>query len=605
MRVLRTISRLAPGAFLLACAAEPPMVSFDDATAGSGVDFDHVKGSAGDYFLIETMAAGGAFADFDSDGHLDIYLVNGFDLAGIPSRLTNVEKRVGNTWWTRGAMEARGTAPADPDSYAVKLSPASGTEAAANVMYRNSRDGTFTDATAAAGAADRGYGFGCAVADYDNDGDQDLYVTNYGANVFYRNAGDGSFADATAEAEVEAPQWSTSAAFFDYDNDGSLDLYIAGFLDFTPMTNRVCGGVVRTDPEGLMAISDYTRSYCAPKDSYGGVPDVLYRNETDGSFADVSVRAGIANPEGKGLGVVAWDYDRDGDQDLFVANDGMANYLYRNEGDGTFADVALQAGMAFNGEGRAEACMGVDLGDYDNDGDFDLFTTNFSHETNTLYASGGERFRDMTAASGLAQPSWRVLGFGTGFFDYDNDGDLDLYVANGHILERIPLFQPGVEFAQPDQLFANRGGSFADVSDSSGTWFAAREVGRGAAFGDYDNDGDLDLLVTNCGGPAKLLRNRGGNRRNWSMIRTVGSRGNRDGIGAEVRLVSGGLSQIRVVQGGSSYLSAGDRRLHFGLGSKTRIDTVEVRWPGGGLERFHDLPVNQLLTLKQDRGTLE
>ena len=596
------ISRFAGGALLLACASEPPPpVRFEDAAAGSGIDFDHVKGSAGDYFLIETMAAGGAFADFDGDGHLDIYLVNGFDLGGIPSRLTNVEKRVGNTWWTRGAMEARGSAPAGPDSYAVLLVPAAGVEAGADVMYRNDRDGTFTDVTAAAGAAEKGYGFGCAVADYDNDGDQDLYVTNYGDNAMYRNAGDGSFADATAEADVDAPQWSTSAAFFDYDNDGSLDLYVASFLDFTPMTNRVCGGVVRTGPGGLMAISDYTRSYCAPKDSYGGVPDVLYRNEGDGSFADVSVQAGIANPGGKGLGVVTWDYDRDGDQDLFVANDGMANYLYRNEGDGTFTDVALQAGMAFNGEGRPEACMGVDLGDFDGDGDFDLFTTNFSHETNTLYAGDGERFRDMTAAAGLARPSWRVLGFGTGFFDYDNDGDLDLYVANGHILERIPLFQPGVEYAQPDQLFANRDGSFTDVSDSSGAWFATREVGRGAAFGDYDNDGDLDLLVTHCGGPAKLLRNEGGNRRNWSMIRTVGSRGNRDGIGAEVRLVAGGLSQVRVVQGGSSYLSAGDRRLHFGLGSRTRIDTVEIRWPGGELQLFHDLPANEMLTLKQDR----
>ncbi len=544
------ISRFAAGAFLLACAAEPPRpVRFEDATAGSGIDFDHVKGSAGDYFLIETMAAGGAVADFNGDGHLDLYLVNGFDLGDIPSRLTNVENRAGNTWWTRGAPEARETAPADPDSYAVRLAPAAGVEVAANVIYRNDRDGTFTDVTAAAGAADRGYGFGCAVADYDNDGDQDLYVTNYGANAMYRNAGDGSFSDVTAEADVEAPQWSTSAAFFDSDNDGSLDLYIAGFLDFTPMTNRVCGGVVRTDPQGLMAISDYTRSYCAPRDSYGGVPDVLYRNE----------------------------------------------------GDGSFADVALQAGMAFNGEGGAEACMGVDLGDFDNDGDFDLFTTNFSHETNTLYANAGKRFRDMTAAAGLAQPSWRVLGFGTGFFDYDNDGDLDLYVANGHILERIPLFQPGVEFAQPDQLFANRGGSFADVSDSSGAWFATREVGRGAAFGDYDNDGDLDLLVTHCGGPARLLRNEGGNRRNWSLIRTVGRSGNRDGIGAEVRLVAGGLSQIRVVQGGSSYLSAGDRRLHFGLGSRTRIDTVEIRWPGGEPQRFHDLPVNEILTLTQDR----
>ena len=440
---------------------------------------------------------------------------------------------------------------------------------------------------------------GCAATDYDNDGDRDLYVTNFGCNVLYRNNGDGTFADVTVRAGVEAPQWSTSAAFFDYDNDGYLDLYVVNNVDFTIETNKICGGFVGTTPLGLLIIARRTRSYCAPAE-YAGVPDVLYRNNGDGTFADVSAAAGVANPAGKGLGVVAWDFDEDGDQDLFVANDGVANFLYRNDGDGTFTDVALQMGTAFNGEGDDEACMGVDFGDYDGDGDFDLFVTNFSYETNTLYRNDGGQFRDATAAAGLGEPSWNFLGFGTHFLDYDHDGDLDLYVANGHVLDKAHQFQSGVEYAQEHQLFRNDGsGHFAEQDTSAGAWFLAKQISRGAAFGDYDEDGDIDLLVTNCGGRARLVRNEGGNARNWLMVKTVGRRSNRDGVGARVKVVAGDLVQIGQVRSGSSYLSINDPRVHFGLGSEERVDWVEVRWPSGIVQRLEGVAANQVLVVEE------
>ena len=584
------------------CRTPPPEVRFLDATDHSGISFAHENGAAGHYFLIETMGSGGAFADFDGDGDLDIYLIDGFDLSGIYAHPVNLARRDSAYYWVRKSQPIGTPRSGDPAAYAVSLAPAAGVEISGNALYRNEGDGTFVEVGAAAGVDDKGYGMGCAVADYDNDGDQDLYVTNYGRNTLYRNRGDGTFVDATTTAGVQAPQWSTSAAFFDYDNDGHLDLYIANYVDFTIATNKVCGGFIQTNAEGLRAIGRGTRSYCAPSE-YQGVPDVLYHNEGNGAFADVSIQSGIANPAGKGLGVLAWDYDEDGDQDLYVANDGVANFLYQNQGDGTFVDVALQAGVAYNLMGESEAGMGVDIGDCDNDGDFDLFVTNFSHETNTLYRNDAGRFKDVTTVAGLGQPSWRLLGFGTNFLDYDNDGDLDLYVANGHVLDRIALFQPGVEYAQEHQLFRNDGTCrYEDISAAAGDWFARKQISRGAAFGDYDEDGDLDLLVNNCGGAARLVRNENGNAQNWSTIRVVGRRGNKDAVGARVRLVSGNRSQIRQVRRGSSYLSASDPRLHIGLGSGEAIDLLEVEWPGGRLQRFRDLPVNTVLIVEEARA---
>ena len=594
---------------LPACDLDSKAVQFADVTAQSGISFTHTNGAAGEYFLIETTGAGGAFFDYDNDGDLDVYLVDGFDLQGIRSvpinlvyqtSASSVESQ-GNHYWVRKPNpdgEARSRAAAN---YAVDLAPwpDSAGVPPGNVLYRNNGDGTFTDTGQESKTGDTGYGMGCAVADYDNDGDQDLYVTNYGPNVLYQNKGDGTFAEVAERAAVGASQWSTSAAFLDYDNDGDLDLYATNYVDFTVETNKICGGYVRTNSQGYRAIVEATRSYCAPLE-YGGVPDVLYHNNGDGTFAEVSVEAGINDPSGKGLGVVAFDYDGDGDQDLFVANDGTPNFLYQNLGDGTFENAALKKSVAHNGAGESEAGMGVDFGDYDHDGDFDLFVANFSYETNTLYRNEGMFFKDVTAAAGLADPSHRFLGFGTNFLDYDHDGDLDLYVANGHVLDKIALFQAGVEYRQEHQLFRNDGGgNYTETTAIAGEWFLHKQVSRGAAFGDYDEDGDVDVLVTNCGGVAKLVRNDGGNRGNWLMVRTVGTQSNRDGIGARVRVVAEGLEQIRQVRSGSSYLTASDPRLHFGLDYRTKIDLVEVRWPSGLVQRVEQVPVNEVLIIEE------
>ena len=586
---------------LPACDLGSRAVQFADVTAQAGISFTHTNGAAGEYLLIETTGAGGAFFDYDNDGDLDIYLVDGFDLQGIRSVPINLVYQQGDHYWVREPNQDRGARSRDAAQYAVALSPRpdSASVSPRNVLYRNNGDGTFTDTGPESKTGDTGYGMGCAVADYDNDSDQDLYVTNYGPNVLYQNNGDGTFADATEQAVVGASQWSTSAAFFDYDNDGVIDLYVTNYVDFTVETNKVCGGYVRTNSQGYRAIIEATRSHCAPLE-YGGVPDVLYHNNGDGTFADVSVAAGIDDPSGKGLGVVALDYDGDGDQDLFVANDGTPNFLYQNLGDGTFENAALKKGVAYNGVGESEAGMGVDFGDYDNDGDFDLFVANFSYETNTLYRNEGGFFKDVTAEAGLADPSHRFLGFGTNFLDYDNDGDLDLYVANGHVQDKIALFQSGVEYMQEHQLFRNDGGgSYAEASSISGEWFLHKQISRGAAFGDYDGDGDVDVLVTNCGGEAKLVRNDGGNRENWLMVRTMGTHSNRDGIGTRVRVVAEGLEQVRQVRSGSSYLTASDPRLHFGLSHRTRIDLVEVRWPSGLVHRLEQVPVNQVLVIAE------
>ena len=506
-----------------------------DVTQAAGLDFEHYNGFSGEYYYVETFGAGAAFLDVDGDGWLDLYLVNGAPLSG--------ER---------------------PDPVPV------------NRLYHNTGAGGFTDGTAASGAGHTGYGMGCAAADYDADGDVDLYVTNVGPNLLLRNEGAGRFADATAAVGGADARWGTSCGFLDYDLDGDLDLYATNYVEFDPQKNIVCaeGGI---------------RSYCEPK-FYEPVGDVLYRNE-DGQFRDVASEAGIIH-KGRGLGVALADYDLDGDTDLYVANDGTMNFLYQNQGS-RFAEVGLYAGGRYNEDGLAEAGMGVEFGDWDNDGFQDIFVTNFAQETNTLYGNDGQgQFYDITQRAGLAECSYKPLGFGTNFLDYDNDGDLDIFVANGHVMDKIAQVHPDHAYPQPNQMLCNqRGTRFVDVSAKLGPALAAAAVSRGSATADYDNDGDLDLLVTNVAAAPNLLRNDGGNRQHWLTIQL-------EALGTRVAVTAGGQRQVGERQSGGSYLSSSDPRLHFGLGEATQA-TVEIHWPDGALQTMEAVAADQILHVVQ------
>ncbi len=536
-----------------------PVVQFTDIALSSGITFRHTNGNSGRYYFLETVASGGGFIDFDGDGDLDIYLLNG---AAIP-----------------------GFVPDQPIS---------------SVLYRNDGNGSFADVTDQAGVGNvGGYGMGMAVADYDNDGDDDLFVTNYGENILYRNEGVGVFDDVTAQAGLSVPRsplFSTSAVFLDYDRDGHLDLYVCVYVEFNFDTNRRCS-------------RDGIQSYCGP-DIYEGVADLLYHNNGDGTFSDVSAKAGIANPKGKGLGVVGGDYDGDGWTDIFVANDLTPDFLYRNNGDGTFTDQALLAGVAYGEDGVARAGMGVDFGDYDRNGTPDIYVTNFSLEPNSLHRNNGNgTFTESTFGAGVGNPTLLFLGFGTAFKDFDHDGWLDLFAANGHVIDNISLFDPTITYAQTNQLFRNDGdGRFTDVSDRSGDPFQVKRVHRGAAFGDVDNDGDIDILVTTVNDVPLLLRNdgaggSGGNGGYGSLlVSTEGVRSNRNGIGARVTVVTDAQRQRREIRSGYSYLAANDLRAHFGLGASTGADSVIVDWPSGARDVVTGIEGGQWITIREDAG---
>ncbi len=532
----------------------PQLPTFAEAADESGIHFQHVYGEPPISNILESTGAGAGFFDSDNDGDLDLFLVNGLLLG------------------------EDGPQPSD-------------------ALYRNEGQGRFAEITAVAGISDGGYGMGCAAADYDNDGDQDLYVVNYGPNTLYRNEGRGHFAEVAKGAGVADPRWSVASSWFDYNNDGQLDLFVANYLDFDHRAPQ---------DRSLASLHEGYRSYPGPRD-YPDQPDALYRNLGDGTFAEVSAQVGI-NPTGaggKGMGSLATDFDFDGDVDLFVANDRTPTQLYRNDG-GHFTEMALWAGVAFDESGNPSGAMGVDAGDYDGDGRLDLFVTNFVFEYNSLYRNLGDgTFADVTAALGLALPSYQYVGWGTGFFDYDNDGWLDIFVANGHVHEDMDLLSERVSFGQPNQLFHNEGGAaFAEVSARSGPSFLVARSSRGAAFGDYDDDGDLDIAVVNVGGPAELLRNDGGNREHWLSVYLEGRSSNHSAVGARVRLQAGSLRLVREVRAGSSYTSQNDLRLHFGLGGQTRIDSLEVRWPSGRVETFADLPINSHLRFAEGHGYL-
>ena len=583
------------------CGAPERLAFFVEVAAEAGLDFRHTSGASGDYFLIETMGAGAAFFDYDNDGWLDVYLVDGFDLSPWRERLVPVNLVAGDSAGTWVVEDFRPPLRYDGrvDTSMAALRQAPGAGQTRNRLYQN-MDGAFREVTAQTGTGDLGYGMGVAVGDYDNDGRADLYVTNYGRNAFYHNQEDGTFAERAQAAGVADPHWSTSAAFFDYDNDGDLDLYVANYLDLTPDTNRLCGGAVASAGASLRVPAGQ-RTYCSPR-RYNGAPDVLFRNEGDGHFSEVAQASGVFSPFGKGLGVAAADFDSDGLLDVYVANDGTRNFFYRNRGDGTFAEAGLAAGAAYNGDGQAEAGMGVAVGDGDADGDADLLVTNFSRESNTLYRNEGDgRFADATAAAGLRGPTLLPLGFGAFFADVDNDADMDLFVANGHVLDRIALQDSQLTHAQPNQLFANDGrGTFADVSARSGPAFGLSAVSRGAAYGDGDNDGDLDLLVTNVDGAARLYRNELRSEHHWLSLRLVGTRANRDAVGARVRVFCGGAVQTRQRIGGGTYLSASDSRLHFGLGDCALVERIEITWPDGSVQERRSEPVDRFLVVEQE-----
>jgi len=529
-------------------------VQFVDVAAEVGITMMNVSGDGEQQYVVDAFIGGSAFFDYDRDGDLDLYVLNGSRVGGVADR--------------------------DPPR---------------NALYRN-EGAMFSNATEESGLGDTGWGMGIAVADYDNDGDADIYVTNYGSNALYENRGDGAFADVARRAGVSGVEpFSTGCAFFDYDRDGDLDLYVANYVDFdhfmetTPDRRHEWRGLtVHFGPHGMK-----------------GAADVFYRNEGGGVFSDATAAAGMVDGDLLyGLGVVAGDYDNDGDSDIYVANDTGPNYLYENSGDGTFTDVAWMKGAAYGEGGVSQGCMGIAYGDYDNDTYSDILVTNFWEETNTLYHNdGGQFFSDLTFDAGVGLESFQFLAWGTEFFDYDNDGDKDLFVANGHVYPQIDRANLGVRYAQTNQLFENVGdGRFAEVSQTSGAGLRIEKVSRGAAFGDYDEDGDLDIFVLELNDLPTLLRNDGGDRNNYLLVRTEGTQSNRDGIGARVKLTCGNVTQIGEVRSGASYLSHNDSRLHFGLGECPTVDRLEVSWPSGLVESFENLPANRVLLIREGRG---
>ena len=434
---------------------------------------------------------------------------------------------------------------------------------------------------------------GACAGDYDNDGLVDLYVTNYGANVLYRNLGGGRFQEVPGAGGAGSPLWSTSCAFIDVDSDGYLDLFVTSYVQADRANNKFCG---KTSPPRM-------RGYCSPL-AYDPAPSVLYRNTGTGAFEDVSVKAGIAAYRGNGLGVAVTDVDEDGWPDVFVANDGMPNFLFRNTGKGTFEEVGLLAGVSVAADGKARAGMGTAFGDYDGDGKLDLVVTNHEYEMHSLFAGlGGGVFTDVTLESGLGPLTLPYVGFGVAFLDFDNDTKRDLAIVNGNVVDNIAEFRKGARHAQPKLLLRNVGSRFRRVVQA-GPGFATEMVGRALAKGDIDNDGDLDLLVTNNGGAVQLLLNEGGNRNNALLVRAIGTKSNRDGVGARLRLKVGALTLVDQVTSGSSYLAQHDLRVHFGLGAAAKSDRLEIAWPSGRVDVMENLPVNHVITIREGEGEI-
>jgi hypothetical protein len=531
----------------------PGSVQFANLTAQAGIKFVHYPGNKGTAIIREVFGPGVCVGDFDGDGWQDIYFVNGRDLYG------------------RG-ISVR------------------------NALYHNNGDGTFTDVTDSAGVPGTGYGLGCVWGDYDNDGFPDLYVTQFGKNVLYHNNGNGTFTDVTEKAGVagvaSGTQFHGGATFFDYDRDGKLDLYVGGYVTLDADSPRYCDFVdVRTN---------------CPPSVYKGSPAILYHNNGDGTFTDVTSAAGIYQPDGKNLSVAAVDYDDDGWPDLFVANDGVNAYLYHNEHNGTFTEVGLLAGMALTGRGKIMAAMCMSLGDYDNDGRLDLYISDFQRSSDHLWHNDGKgSFVEVSDEAGITVPTYNVLSFGGGFFDYDNDGWLDLFIANGHVYPEVEQSEQKTAYKQINSLFHNDGnGHFVEMTKSAGDGFKTPYVGRGVAFADFDNDGYVDLVVGNNGDPPLLLHNGGGTGNHFVNFKLVGTKSNRDAMGAKIRIRAGGLSQIREIYGGGSYLSQSDLRANFGLGAATKVESLEISWPSGSKQIFKDVAADKFYRIEEGKNEL-
>jgi hypothetical protein len=527
-------------------------VRFTDVTAQFGIAFKHVASPEKKY-IVESMSGGVAFFDYDNDGDLDIYLVNSL---------------------TVDLVKSKGKTKSD--------------------LYRNDGNGKFIEVAVKAGVSDIGWGMGVAVGDFNNDGFEDLYITCLGPDRLFKNNGNGTFTDVTDKAGVSDRRWSTGASFFDYDRDGDLDLFVANYVDFD-INNLPEFGQGQTCQYKSIPVQ------CGPR-GLKGAGDSLFRNNGNGTFTDVAKQAGVADTDGfYGLGVLTTDFDDDGLVDIFVANDSTPNFHYRNNGDGTFKEIGFTAGTAVNENGSEQGSMGVTAGDYDHDGRFDIFITNFADEYNTLYHNDAPNsFTDLSYAAKVAAVSLPHVGWGTKFFDYDNDGWLDIFVANGHVYPQLPSYR------QPRLLHRNNGnGTFTEASAEFGAILTESRASRGVAFGDIDNDGDVDLLVADLDGPPQLLRNENGNANNSILIKTIGVKSNRSGIGARVKVVSGDLTQVDEVRSGDSYISQSDMRLHFGLEKRTKVDLIEVRWPSGTVDKITNFGANRIITVKEGQGKVD
>ena len=551
--LLRSLAATIPASPYLRTFTDSNRLTFVDVAARAGISFRHDNAASAEKYLIETMGSGCGWIDYDQNGLMDLYLVNG--------AATRLYK----------------------PPHALR-----------SALYHNNGDGTFTDVTEKAGVgAENLFGMGVAVGDYDNDGFPDLYVLGYDRCILYHNNGDGSFSDVTDRAGVaNRGKWGSSAAWFDYDNDGRLDLVIANYVDWSPENNVFCG----EHRPGY-------RGYCHP-DVYHGQTPTLYHNQGDGTFTDVSKSSGVGAKPGNGLGVVTFDYDNDGWQDIFMANDSMANFLFHNNRDGTFRELGYLAGVAVSADGRAEAGMGTDAADATGKGMLDLIVTHLDFEQARFYRNLGDgSFDDATLAAKLGYATFHLSGFGARFLDYDNDGARDIFMANGHILDNIQLFHSSTRYAEPKLMLRNSGrGAFENVSDNLGADFRLPRVSRGAAVADFDNDGDLDILVSNNGQAPQLLRNDAGNNGHWLQVFLIGTKSNRDGVGARVKVTAQDLVLYDQRKGGMSYQAAQDPRLHFGLGNRTKVDSVEIRWPSGAVTGLGHLECDRIITVKEGEG---